>query len=146
MIIKLGQQYNKNMLRPYRDLLVGKIHSEIRVAAQIPDPVGIGAVGSSGTRILAQILAESGLVPASPLNPAGDAVEWPPLVDLLAPDMLQQYSQELILNNTYAALEGLLKQRKINLDSSGRSSWKVPTTFSWLESMSQYFPAMPTAA
>lgn len=133
--------HNK-MLPAYKVLLEGNIDPAVTRASLIPDPVAIGAVGGSGTRVMEQMVTEAGLVPASPLNRAGDAMEWPPFKVLLADDMLARFSRQSIIANTLAALESLLVARRERLGQDGRSNWKVPGTFFWLRELSDYFPDM----
>ena len=128
------------MLEPYQRLMAGELTSGETSAALLPDPIGVGAVGGSGTRLLAQILSSSGVAMAAPLNKAGDAIDWPPYQKLLGPDMLARHSRQLILHNAYQIFEQLLVQRRQQLGLSGRAGWKVPGTFHWLEELAGYFP------
>ncbi len=130
------------MLPPYEKLITESLDPQLRQATRIPDPVGIGAVGGSGTRLVAQIVAKAGLVPASPLNRAGDAAEWPPFQKLLAPEMTARNEHRILMNNIFGAFETLLGERRDNLGVKGRSSWKVPGTFFWLRDLSAFFPRM----
>jgi len=130
------------MLPYYEQLTTHELSTDLRQAELIPDPVGIGAVGGSGTRLVAEIVAQAGLVPASPLNRAGDAMEWPPFKRLLTPAMEARYDRDVLLNNIFAAFEKLLVDRRERLGSSGRVNWKVPGTFFWLRELSSYFPRM----
>lgn len=128
------------MLEPYQRLMEGELTLGETSAVLLPDPVGVGAVGGSGTRLLAQILSSSGVAMARPLNKAGDALDWPPYQKLLGPDMLARHSRELILQNAYKVFEQLLEERRRELGLSGRAGWKVPGTFHWLEELGAYFP------
>jgi len=133
--------YNK-MLPPYRKILEGKVDTTICQASQITDPVAIGAVGGSGTRVMEKLITAAGLVPASPLNAAGDAMEWPPFKALLNKETLSRFPRQTIIINAFAGLEGLLAARRERLGQTGRSCWKVPGTFFWLRELSDYFPQL----
>lgn len=128
------------MIEAYSKLINEGLESAGTSALILPDPIGVGAVGGSGTRLLAQILTRSDVAMASPLNKAGDAYEWPPWRKLLSPDMLARYPREQILNNALHAFERLLAQRREALGLSGRAGWKVPGTFHWLEALAGFFP------
>jgi len=128
------------MLEAYENLIAGEISTTFSTAKFLTNPIGVGAVGGSGTRIVARILSEAGVAMASPLNRAGDALEWPPYRELLCPKLTEHYSRELILNNAYRAFEQLLIQRRTALGLIGRAGWKVPGTFHWLEELNTYFP------
>ena len=58
------------MFRPYAALVDGEIEYRRTHAAYVPDPIAIGAVGGSGTRVLAQVLAQAGVTMATPSNEA----------------------------------------------------------------------------
>lgn len=62
------------MLAPYEDVASGNLSFTGSKADLLPDPIAVGAVGGSGTRVLANILSEAGVAMASPLNRAGDAI------------------------------------------------------------------------
>lgn len=128
------------MLAPYEDVASGNLSFTGSKADLLPDPIAVGAVGGSGTRVLANILSEAGVAMASPLNRAGDAMEWPPFRRLLTPERLQQYPRELLMKNILHAFESLLLTRRSNLGLCSRVSWKVPGTFLWLQELTDYFP------
>ncbi len=130
------------MLAPYARILDGNLSSADQHARHIPDPVAIGAVGGSGTRLMARTLEAMGVAMATPVNSAGDALEWPPMRRLLSDSMLARFPREHILNNAFSGLEQLLALRRHNLGLSGRSGWKVPTTHLWLAELAQFFPGM----
>ena len=130
------------MLAAYEKILTDGLQPTGTVAENLLNPIGIGAVGGSGTRLLAAILSASGIAMASPLNKAGDALEWPPYRQLLSPSMLERFSRQDILDNTYHAFESLLLQRRENLALDGRAGWKVPGTFHWLKELAVYFPQL----
>ncbi len=128
------------MLEAYEKLIAGEITPEILSAKSLFDPIGIGAVGGSGTRILARILAQAGVAMASPLNKAGDALEWPPYRKLLDAHIATRYPRKVILNNTHRAFEQLLIERRVALGLNGRVGWKVPGTFHRIKELNTYFP------
>lgn len=128
------------MFDDYRELL-GGVPGEVPNTAQMhPDPVAIGGVGGSGTRVLAELLGASSLAMASPVNRALDAYEWPPL------GLLSESCNKVDRDRTLAAalhvFERLLDERRARLNKSGRVAWKVPGTFLWLRHLSSYFPDM----
>lgn len=131
-----------DMLAPYASIAAGDLSFDGTQAEELPDPVAIGAVGGSGTRVMANILSGAGLAMASPLNEAGDAMEWPPLRRLLTQEALQAHSRDRLMRNILHGFESLLALRRQNLAVCGRASWKVPATFLWLEDLSSYFPQM----
>ena len=130
------------MLAPYARILDGNLGIADQQARHIPDPVAIGAVGGSGTRLMARTLEAMGVAMATPVNSAGDALEWPPMRRLLSDSMLARFPREHILNNAFSGLEQLLALRRHNLGLRGRSGWKVPTTHLWLAELAQFFPGM----
>lgn len=132
----------KRYLEPYQQIMAGQLAEGSQTASRIPDPIGVGAVGGSGTRVVAQILATAGVAMASPINRAGDALEWPPYRAIFAAPTLQQRPAELVLDNTHRAFEQLLAARRSALGLSGRAGWKVPETFFRLEWLNSYFPQL----
>ena len=128
------------MLKAYQNLLDGELEYRGDHASQIKDPIGIGAVGGSGTRVLLQIMAASGVAMAAPINQAGDAIEWPPLKQLLDDPRLAELPRERLLPAILGVFEGLLARRRDTLNMTGRAGWKVPETFHWLAELSQFFP------
>lgn len=128
------------MFDDYRELLGGAQGDVPNTAKLHPDPVAIGGVGGSGTRVLAELLGATTLAMASPVNRALDAYEWPPL------GPLSESCNEVDRGRTMAAalhvFERLLDERRERLNKSARVAWKVPGTFLWLHHLSSYFPAM----
>lgn len=130
------------MLPAYERLITHELDPDPATARSIQDPVGIGAVGGSGTRLMALIVTAGGLVPASPLNRAGDAMEWPPFKRLLTPEMEARYGRSVLMRNIFGTFEQLLIKQRERHGTGVRSSWKVPGTFFWLRELSDYFPRM----
>ena len=130
------------MLAPYSEIAEGKLTFSGSQATELPDPIAVGAVGGSGTRVLASVLADIGVALASPLNPAGDAMEWPPLRRLLTEQAIAEHSRERLMRNILRGFESLLLYRRDYLGLSGRIGWKVPATFLWLEDLCPFFPRM----
>ena len=46
----------RSMLEPYEKIVAGDLSFTGHSAELLPDPLGVGAVGGSGTRLLAQVL------------------------------------------------------------------------------------------
>ena len=130
------------MLDAYQTLMDGHLSFAGREAQRLPDPIGIGAVGGSGTRLLRQILEEAGVAMASPWNKAGDAYEWPPFPRLLSDEMLAKHERSELMPNILHVFETLLCNRRDNLGLAGRAGWKVPGTLHWLQDLGSFFPAM----
>lgn len=130
------------MLKPYADLIDGEFHYQGTQAEYVPDPIAVGAVGGSGTRVIAGILADVGVAMGAPHNVSNDAVEWPPLEKLLRPAMLTRYPRETVLRNAFNLFEKMLYLRRDSLGLSGRIGWKVPGTHLWLEDLAAFFPRM----
>ncbi|PLW81642.1 hypothetical protein CWI75_14325 [Kineobactrum sediminis] len=130
------------MLTPYRDLLDSHGSPYYECAAHVPDPVAVGGVGGSGTRVINQLLAELGFCMATPMNDAGDALEWPPLDKLLAPCAHGMEARDPDFFRALNVLDGLLALRRHNLGATLRSGWKVPSTFLWLTGLAEFFPQM----
>jgi hypothetical protein len=128
------------MLEVYQQILDGKLDYAAATSQKLSNPIGIGAVGGSGTRLLLQIMADAGVAMASPLNRAGDAYEWPPYQKLLAQEMTRLHDRDLLIPNILHAFEQLLIQRQTNLGLQGRIGWKVPGTFHWLRELGSFFP------
>lgn len=130
------------MLAPYAEIAAGNLSFDGSQAIELPDPIAVGAVGGSGTRVLASILSDAGVALASPLNKAGDAMEWPPLRRLLTAQAIAEHSRQRLMRNTLRGFESLLVFRREYLELSGRIGWKVPATFLWLEDLCPFFPRM----
>jgi hypothetical protein len=130
------------MFRPYADILAGRLAYAGSAAEFLPDPVAVGAVGGSGTRVIAQLLSRAGIIMATPMNVSQDALEWPPLEQILAPEMLKRFPRASLLANAFNGLERLLLLRQAKLGLCGRGGWKVPGTHLWLEELADYFPQM----
>ena len=130
------------MFKPYADILAGELAYSGSSAEFKQDPVAIGAVGGSGTRVVADFLERAGIVMATPMNKSLDAMEWPPMDKILAPELLSRFPREQLLSNAFNGLERLLLLRQMNLDRLGRGGWKVPGTHLWLEELADYFPAL----
>lgn len=130
------------MLAPYATILDGKLDPSLEGARHITDPIAVGAVGGSGTRLIARILETLGVAMATPINDASDALEWPPMRRLLSAPMLDRFPRDTILRNAFGALERLLALRRHNLGLQGRTGWKVPSTHVWLAELAQFFPNM----
>ena len=131
----------KRYLEPYQQIMEGQLDKNT-AGAQLPDPIGVGAVGGSGTRVVAQLLTEAGVAMASPINRAGDALEWPPYRAIFAAPAVQQMPQQMVLDSTHQAFEQLLNARRNTLGLSGRVGWKVPETFFRLEWLDSHFPEL----
>ena len=130
------------ILAPYQPLVDGHLDFHGASAVDPLDPIAVGAVGGSGTRLLFQVLADCGVAMATALNQAGDALGWPPYHALLSPANLARYSRATILRNTFHVFESLLRQRREELGGLARTGWKVPGTFHWLTELSEFFPRM----
>jgi hypothetical protein len=130
------------MLEPYRKLLTDGLTFQGREATHLVDPIGVGAVGGSGTRLLVEVLNLSGVAMATPRNRAGDALEWPPFRKLLGDETLAHQPRDLLMHNILHTFERVLRWRRHMLGLEGRVGWKVPETFHWLEEMGPFFPGM----
>jgi Sulfotransferase family len=130
------------MLEPYERIANNELSFDGAQAAKVADPIAIGAVGGSGTRAMAAILEAAGVAMASPLNRAGDAMEWPPMRKLLTPAAIERHSRERLMHNILYGFESLLDLRRGTLGLNGRVCWKVPGTFLWLEDFASYFPGI----
>lgn len=130
------------MFKPYADILAGELHYCGNTAEFMQDPVAIGAVGGSGTRVIADLVERGGIIMATPMNRSRDAMEWPPLDRILAPGLLARFSREQLLSNAFNGLERLLLLRQMRLDRRGRGGWKVPGTHLWLDELCDYFPRL----
>ncbi|WP_156507908.1 sulfotransferase [Halioglobus sp. HI00S01] len=128
------------MFRPYAALVDGTIEYHGNQAAYTPDPIAIGAVGGSGTRVLAQVLTEAGVAMATPSNEAHDALEWPPMKMIINRPRLQKIPLDQRMHAAFWGLEQLLYARRQELGLSGRVGWKVPATHLWLRELGNYFP------
>jgi hypothetical protein len=120
-------------------LLDSDIRAATDTAQRLPDPVAVGAVGGSGTRLVANMLRGAGIAMGTPVNTAGDAAEWPPLKKLLAAPGGR--SRHDVICAALEAFETLLLYRRDALGLSGRAGWKVPGTFHWLAEFNAWFPA-----
>lgn len=112
-----------------------------RVQAEgLLNPIGVGAVGGSGTRLVRSMLAQAGIAMSAPINEAGDSIEWPPITKLL--DGRGERSPEDMLMASFCVFEDLLLRRRDKLGLHGRIGWKVPGMFLWLRELAAYFPQM----
>ena len=131
------------MFQPYQDLLDGKPGYQREIAEYLPDPVAVGAVGGSGTRVIAQILADAGITMSTPKNQSNDALEWPPMRALMNNPDLAGIPLTLRYRQAFNGLEKLLHlKRHHEGNSNGRAGWKVPGTHIWLEQLAAFFPRM----
>ncbi|WP_169844001.1 hypothetical protein [Halioglobus japonicus] len=128
------------MFRPYAALVDGTIEYHGNQAAYTPDPIAIGAVGGSGTRVLAQVLTEAGVAMATPSNEAHDALEWPPMKMIINRPRLQKIPVDQRMHAAFWGLEQLLDARRQEQGLSSRVGWKVPVTHLWLRELGDYFP------
>ncbi len=128
------------MLDAYKRIADGQLEFEGNQATVIPNPIGVGAVGGSGTRLMCQLLSGAGVAMATPVNEAGDAVEWPPYDILWNERLIRNFGKKRLLNNAYHAFEVLLDKRRGALGLSGRVGWKVPGTFHWLAELAEFYP------
>ncbi len=130
------------MLDAYEKLTDGALAYRSSQAANLRNPVGVGGVGGSGTRVLAQVLGAGGVDMGTPLNKALDTMEWPPLRALLAPAVTSKYPADEILRNALHEFEKLLIARRSVAASTRPSGWKVPGTFLWLRELAAFFPEL----
>lgn len=130
------------MFKPYADILAGELPYAGDSAEFMPDPVAIGAVGGSGTRVVADLVERAGIIMATPMNKSRDAMEWPPLDRILGPELRARFSRQQLLSNAFNGLERLLLLRQKKLGRLGRGGWKVPGTHLWLEELCDYFPRL----
>ncbi|QFU74767.1 sulfotransferase [Halioglobus maricola] len=131
------------MFQPYQDLLDGKPGYQGEIAEYLPDPIAVGAVGGSGTRVIAQILADTGITMSTPKNQSNDALEWPPMRALMNNPELAGIPLTLRYRQAFNGLEKLLHlKRHQEGNSDGRAGWKVPGTHIWLEQLAAFFPQM----
>jgi hypothetical protein len=121
-------------------------HSEewrrlVRRATGRPDPIGVGGVGGSGTRLASEILEAMGLDPAPELGPSRDSYAWPRFELTLHERMPERAKVSL----SFWSLEVFARARDESHRRTGRTTpwfWKVPTTFIWLDYLAEYFPEL----
>ena len=132
------------MLEPYTAILDAPAPpaADQMTAQRLPDPIAIGAVGGSGTRLLANMLRATGICMGTPLNKAGDALEWPPMAKLLAAPALNAMDRTSALALVLHAFESLMLVTQEKEGMQGRAGWKVPGTFHWLGELSAYFSGL----
>ena len=107
-------------------------------------PIGVGGVGGSGTRLIADLLNHMGAFMGPYVQPSNDNLSWPPFRKLLADiDPLDESTRRKIAFKDIARFEAEM----LGLYTSGKTNhhtwfWKVPTTFFWLEYLAEYFEGM----
>ena len=129
-------------LAPYQRIIDGEVDPKADSARLIDNPIGVGAVGGSGTRLIAQVLTELGVAMATPINRAGDALEWPPFKAILNSEANRGRDRATLIASASQAFETFLDARRQELGLTGRAGWKVPGTFHWLRDLNSYFPRM----
>ncbi len=129
------------LLAPYRELLDSPTLFKPQTATLATDPIGVGAVGGSGTRLLYQILSLAGVAMGAPVNTVGDSLEWPPYEILHNDELLRRHGRAALVSTALRQFEQLLVERRAELGLEGRIGWKVPGTFHWIAELAEYFPA-----
>jgi hypothetical protein len=107
-----------------------------------PEPIVVGAVGGSGSRLVTAMLEAAGVLMSPYVNQARDSLLWPPLPRLLESAAARANDRATIVGNALRALEELLL---IHSRLSGQGvpvGWKVPASFFWLPEMADYFTGL----
>lgn len=126
----------------YLDLCVGTRELDILRAELIPDPIVVGAVGGSGTRVVRDMLCILGVEMMKGISAAGDAHAWPPLERILGSHGARFSSRDALCSHAFSVLEHFLQERADKVGHKGPVGWKNPGCFLWLPELSQYFPKM----
>jgi hypothetical protein len=128
--------------KPYLDLCTGTRELDVVRASLVQDPVVVGAVGGSGTRLVRNILLSLGVEMMSGVNSAGDAYAWPPLERILSSHGARYSSREALCSHAFAVFESFLQEHVDRAGRGGTVGWKNPGSFLWLPELSQYFPQL----
>lgn len=132
------------MLQFYKHLLDENNLQQPKTALSTLDPVWIGGVGGSGTRVIAQLFSQLGFSSGDFTDvKTRDNIFWPPFKELLLSPAAKSNSRELIVANAFAVFEQLMNNSK-DVIASPRNNWysKVPVSFLMLPELAQYFPRM----
>ncbi|KAA1192042.1 sulfotransferase [Pseudohalioglobus sediminis] len=107
------------------------------------DPVCMGGVGGSGTRVGAEIMQALGIYLGPLLNTAKDNFSFPPLASLLQ-EVESEAERETIVFKGLAEFEHTMQENFLEQDQQRYRSWgwKIPGSFYWLPYTSRYFPRM----
>jgi hypothetical protein len=132
------------MLAKYRALIDSTEKLEHRTAQQTLNPILVGGVGGSGTRLLSMILREAGHSLGGLLKKHSlDNLFWPPVKTLLLSRVARHNSGSMVLNNAFAIFEEKMNDSE-DYDPAGAHPWvsKVPACYLFLEELAAYFPQM----
>ena len=124
----------------YLDLCTCEEELDLVQANRIPNPVAVGAVGGSGSRLVRNILLSLGVEMMNGISEAGDAHAWPPMDRILSSSGARHSSRAAMCSHTFAVLESFLQELADRPESRARVGWKNPNTFLWLPELAQYFP------
>jgi len=116
-----------------------KEFSDPDLRTRICCPIGIGGVGGSGTRIVAEIITKMGIFLGDNLTVANDNLSWPNFRELIwLSDLNENEKKELAFREIARFREEI---ETSFFAQSGFSSWgwKAPGTFFWLHYFSEYF-------
>jgi hypothetical protein len=111
---------------------------------QNPAPIGVGGVGGSGTRLVANLMNTMGVVMAGVVNASRDNMVWPPFRKLLkeANPRSDEERRQIIFGDLTRFERQMHADFQRRRNSEKTWFWKVPTTFFWLEYVAEYFPRM----
>jgi hypothetical protein len=108
-------------------------------------PVGVGGVGGSGTRMVADLIDAMGIYMGQRyVNESNDNIAWKLCQDMLGKGNPQdERARREIIFRHIAQFEREMHSDFENHRTSQRNwFWKVPTTFFFLEYLAEYFPRM----
>ena len=118
---------NRRLLLPEKPILLNKR------ASFKANPVCVGGVGGSGTRVVAEVLENLGVFIGSNINESKDNFDLP---------LNQKLSGIDSLVHGYETIADVLEafESKMHSDSMSKLwGWKVPGSFYWLDYLSYYF-------
>ncbi len=126
----------------YKEVMTASQPLEAVAAAHYPAPVIVGAVGGSGSRLAVSMLEELGVMMSPYGNPGKDSALWPPMERINDSPAARCNSRDVLLAQTFRALETLWQRRQREHNVSGPVGLKVPNSFRWLPELADYFPQM----
>jgi hypothetical protein len=132
------------MLNKYRELTQSDALIEMHQATVSPDPIWVGGVGGSGTRLISTLLREMGYSLGDFVtNESLDNLFWPPMRKILLSPASRVNRRDILANNAFSIFEGFMNESK-TFKESPEKSWvaKVPSCFLMLEDIAGYFPKM----
>ena len=131
-----------HIFQQYLDILTATRRLEPVTAAHFPEPVMVGAVGGSGSRLVVSVLEELGIMMAPYGNRGKDSVLWPPMERITDSMAARHNSREVLVSHAFRVLEELWLQYQKRQSLSAPVGLKIPASFLWLPELASFFPSL----